>query len=372
MVTTISRVSICFVLTLAVVPTAAFTREPLQPTVDGPEADNLVGKVTGYLITDQDPGIVAFSLPSLEKRVVLQLARDDEDDQPTIHAMSGPDSQARIAYIEDHYFVANEADQRHMLKTVQADGTQDTEIFSRPGDAMWATTTAGKGEIGSHLALAPTGGWVAFLSEISNRQMPRALLNVGRIEIWNVAEKTGAKTRIEAIDEPMSWFPDGKRLTYTKLVPRNELPQQAAGLDHFGNYFDQTWDEVPAIFVFNTQTKTTSFLYVGWKPIVSHDGNTVYVGGWGKQDYRWRSVDVQTSESQPITWPGFQGGLIAAPSDRLALYRGLPTTGARGQDTRNYMLTIKIAEHETNTFQTIVPFIDVRRDVSFGLRALNK
>ena len=73
---------------------------------------------------------------------------------------------------------------RHLLKTIRIDGTEDREVFSRPGSAMWATTAAGKGEIGRTLALAPTGGRVAFLSELASRQMPQALLHEGTIEIY--------------------------------------------------------------------------------------------------------------------------------------------------------------------------------------------
>jgi hypothetical protein len=64
--------------------------------------------------------------------------------------MSGPDTEERIAYIEDHFFVANEKNRRDLLKTIRLDGTNDTELFSRPGDAMWATS-GGRGEIGDDL-----------------------------------------------------------------------------------------------------------------------------------------------------------------------------------------------------------------------------
>jgi hypothetical protein len=90
---------------------------------------------------------------------------------PTIHALSGPDAEGRIAYIEDHFFVADEKNRRHLLKTIRLDGTHATELFSRPGDAMWAKSP-GHGEIGDDLALSPVGGRVAFLSGLVNTQMP--------------------------------------------------------------------------------------------------------------------------------------------------------------------------------------------------------
>jgi hypothetical protein len=104
------------------------------------------------------------------------------------------------------------------LKTIKVDGTADTEIFSRPGDAMWAR----HGEIGKYLALAPSGGKVALLSAVKKKQMPGALLGVGTIEIWDVARRKSLAFDAMALDQPMSWFPDGMRLAYVKLVPSNQ------------------------------------------------------------------------------------------------------------------------------------------------------
>jgi hypothetical protein len=96
---------------------------------------------------------------------------------------------------------------RHLLKAIYIDGTGDTALFSRPGDAMWATSAAGKGEIGKHLALAPTGGKVAFLSELSSKQMPGALFHQGTIELWDLNKKERLPLRTHALDQPLSWFP---------------------------------------------------------------------------------------------------------------------------------------------------------------------
>jgi hypothetical protein len=56
------------------------------------------------------------------------------------------------------------------------------------------------------------------------------------------------------------------------------------------------------------------------------------------------------------------------------IYWGLPTAGTNIAYTKNNsplsgpkeMLTIKIAEINTTKFQTIVPYIDPRKAVSFG------
>src|SRR5205085_2131378 len=132
-------------------------------------------RIDGYLIWSAGDGAIrCISLPELKETVVGPFGAPNEDDIPTIHALSGPDNEGRIAYIEDHSFVQNTANRRHLLKIIHIDGTGDTSLFSRPGDAMWA-----RGDIGHHLALAPTGGKVALLNGLSHVQMPQALFSEG-------------------------------------------------------------------------------------------------------------------------------------------------------------------------------------------------
>lgn len=55
----------------------------------------------------------------------LPMAAPNPKDDPTIHALSGPDAEGRVGYIEDHFFVEDKKDQRHLLKVLRLDGTQD-------------------------------------------------------------------------------------------------------------------------------------------------------------------------------------------------------------------------------------------------------
>lgn len=342
-------------------------------TIDGPEARHIVGRINGYVvIASGSSEIVAVSLPAMRQTVVRPEETDGTDFYPTIHALSGPDSEGRIAYIEDHFFVQNEKDRKHLLKTIKLDGTADTKIFSRPGDAMWAEN----GEIGDYLALAPTGGKVAFISDVEGKQMPRALLSIGQIEIWDVGTKTPLVVNTKALDEAMSWFPDGERLAYVRLVPRNELPNPALGLDIFGKYAGELWDQVPAVYILHTRSGESTFLHVGWTPVVSLDGKTVLVGGWGDTyvNFTWMRVDMHNRQSKSVQWPGDAGGAIAAPSENIVLYWGSPTTGAPikyiTDNSRLYgaklMLTLKATLIGSAEFQTVVPEIKVRSLVSFG------
>ena len=348
-----------------------------EPTVDGPEARDIVGRVAGYIVIGRGTSeIAALSLPTMRETVVRPEPKEETDFYPTVHALSGPDAEGRIAYIEDHFFVKNEADRKHLLKTVKVDGTGDTEVFSHPGDAMWAGTGVSKAVIGTYIALAPFGGRVALLSALKRKQMTQALLRVGTIEIWDVAGKKPLAFDMRALDQPMSWFPDGKRLAYVKLVPRDRLPKPALGLDEFGTFGGHLWDEVPAVHVLDTQSGASTFLHVGWTPIVSSDGKTVLVGGWNvRMEFIWKCFTVSDGRSAPVRLPGDAVGPIAAPSENLVLYWGLPTTGAPIKYTKHNsmfqggprpMLTLKVAAVDSNRFQTVAPEISPVSLVSFG------
>lgn len=95
-------------------------------------------------------------------------------------------------------------------------------------------------------------------------------------------------------------------------------------------------------------------------------------------DNRWRQVEVETGRSRPVAWPGDAGGAIALTGDGLVAYWGLPTSGSPPDFTRGYstavgprpMKTVKVAELSTGRFETILPSVDPRRELSFGYAAL--
>src|SRR5438445_13179463 len=165
-------------------------------TVPGPESNQLLPRVRGYVLTSRNSrDINCIELPSL-KEALIRPMKPEAGDDPTIHALSGPDAEGRIAYIEDHDPLDNRNNARHLLKTIRLDGTDNSELFSRPGNALWATSAIGKGEIGKALALAPIGGHLAFLTQLKDAQMPGALLSEGLVELRDVEKKTGSKTEV--------------------------------------------------------------------------------------------------------------------------------------------------------------------------------
>ncbi len=338
-------------------------------TVPGPESEGLSKRMSGYILhAAPGRGILAVSLPDLKETVVRPLsAPNDVVDDPTIHTLSGPDNEGRVAYIEDHFFVQNQANRRHLLKIINIDGTGDIALFSRPGDAMWAASAAGKGEIGAHLALAPTGGKAAFLSGLSDKQMPGARFSQGTIEIWDVNKRERLPLKIRSVDQPMSWFPDGTKLAIVRFIARRDVPNSGVSVDEFGSgHYTGAWGELPAIYILDIRSGETRFLSLGWVPIVSANGKAVFVGAWipdSKEGIKmvWKHVDVATGVATDVTWPGSAGDLIANPVDDLVLYWGLATTGAK-----TMLSTIKVAVLNSGRFQTVIPEIHPRHHVSFG------
>ena len=85
-------------------------------------------------------------------------------------------------------------------------------------------------------------------------------------------------------------------------------------------------------------------------------------------------VDVEAGRSEPARWPGDSGSPLALTADGLVLYWGLPTEGAPPEFTRVYssavgprtMKTLKVADLSSQRFETILPSVDPRRNVSFG------
>jgi hypothetical protein len=347
-----------------------------EPTVPGPEASELVKRLDGHIIWAPWGGeIAALALPSGKQSIVRPADPDDAPDRATIHTLSGPDRLGRIAYIEDHFFVENEAKRRHLLKVIRIDGSGDMTLFSRPGDAMWARN----GEIGHQLALSPVGGKVAFLSGLSFKQMPAALFHEGSIEIWDVRSKQQLPKKIAAADQPLAWFPDGKHLAFVRFVPRRRLPGRGVAVEVFGTgSYTGSWEELPAVHILDVDSGQDRFLSLGWIPVVSFDGKAVFVAGWVADASRgirliWKRVDVASGTVENVTWPGDAGGLIANPTADLALYWGLTTTGEpikhsnRGSFRRGLALvTLKVATMNSNRFQTVMAEIDPRYHVSFG------
>lgn len=87
--------ALCFIIV------AVDTGDAAPRTMAGPESAKLLPQASGYILMSVPPnGITAAALPSLKQTLVRPNAKEKPEDQSNIHALSGPDSQGRIAYFE--------------------------------------------------------------------------------------------------------------------------------------------------------------------------------------------------------------------------------------------------------------------------------
>lgn len=354
---------------LAIVSSAVLAAcSPKVPTVPGPETPELLARLHGHLVWGLPRGgIAAMSFPGAAQSTVRAAAQSDTQVFATVHSLSGPDHEGRLAYVEDHFFTADEKDRKHVLKTIRIDGTNDTVVFERAGSPL-AGAAGGKARIGRYLALSPTGGQVAFVKELEGQQMPDALLQVGTLEIVDLATGTSKLVAEHVVDQPLAWLPDGKRLLHVSLVPKTALPAGAIGLQGPGT-LELAWERVPAVHVLDLSTGASSYLCVGSRPIAAADGQSAWIGAWqSRAKLTWVHVDLDGKNQKLFTIPGDANGLLAATPEKLVLDWAWPTAGGAsgmaGEGTP--LLSIKGIDPDTQQFVTLVPQIDPRSSISYG------
>jgi len=350
---------VVLVLASSVEPTLAGCEQTPVRTVPGPEAVGLVDAFEGHILMDRPVGgLVSVSIPSraeTELRVPGQASG-------TIRSVSGPDERGRIVYIENHMLA-----KRHRLVVADVRGGPERVVFEHEGDALWGN------RIGDYLALSPDSGLVASVMNMSATSMsnPDAYLKRGTLVLWNIEDGTQLDLELTALEDRLSWFPDGERVVYVDLVPRWEALQLAAGsLDLVEDL--PGWEEVQVVHVLDVETAETRAVSVGQHPLASVDGRSVLI-----ENYAGRRllVDVETRRAVPVDLPGITRlGPIGFLDEKHVLYWAYPTEGNEERWTehnsplvgKKSMLTLKLAEWNTNRFETVVPFIDPRRHVSFG------
>jgi len=327
---------------------------PSIPTVNGPEATQLVSATQGHIIYDVPVGgISGISLPSLK---TMTIREQDKGDEP-VYALSGPDKNGFFVFLERDVGV------KHILNLSSIQSNKHEVIFTR---------SVGSGSnYGEHLALSPIGGHAAFVGYLSYTQMyePKAYIGMGQLEIWDIFNKNKLDTKLFAINDSLAWFPVGKKLVYSKFIHRKEIPTQDSDdkiLLSFGK-----WIEVPAVFVYDMQDRTESFLHVGWSPKVATDGKSIIIADF-EMNYYW--IDLNTMKSMPVVLPGGIGQIIAFTSPNTILYLGAPTAGVSPEWTKSNsplvgpkaMLSLKLLDLATGDFQTVTNSIDPRRRISYG------
>lgn len=328
--------------------------------VPGPESQALLPGARGWILTSPAAdGIAACELPSLAVRTVQPPHHGTPQDRPNVHALAGPDDDGRIAYLEDHFF-CEEASRRHLLKSIQLDGSGDRTIFSRPGDAMWSSL------ISDSLALAPTGGRVAFVSQMQPLQMPSAYLRQGTIEVWNLSTGKGGPVGIDAVDMGLAWFPNGTQLAFVRMSDPRSLPP-----DRILPGFPR-WPLLPTVCILDITKKRVTPVCTGSRPVVAPDGRKLLVSN---HEGTVHEIELASGSSRPVTWAAHSWpGAIAIPCHDVVLSWAPRTKGQPNRRTsRNSplagpkdMLTLKLNRLSTNEIHTVLPLIDPRTPLSFG------
>jgi hypothetical protein len=294
-----------------------------------------VKSIDGVLIHDVPPGgITSISFPGVTETIIR---KHSHEDGATIHALSGPDLNGRVVYVEDHMMKKT-----HSLKVASLSGNDHEAILTHSGDALWDHS------IGESLALSATGGLVATVGPTTGVQMhdPMALLMEGSIEIWSIEDRSQQKLNIAAIDRGLSWFPDSKQIAYCGFAPREEILSQSPGAARLMGQYEK-WDRVPTIFVHNLETSESRRLMPGWFPLVSPDGKSVLATGLPGT---WpHLINLETMEVKDIYWTNGLALPIGFVSPGQILYR----------QTKSPTLGEKLAEN--------LPFVDRKSKASIGI-----
>ena len=193
--------------------------------------------------------------------------------------------------------------------------------------------------------------------------------------MWSTVTRELVARRPKVLDEGLAWFPGGKRLAFTALVERGAADALRKSHVPDGDVFasaTRAWPREPVVHVLDLDTGEATALHVGERAIVSPDGERLLVRDF---ENHWRVLDLAANTSRPFEAPGaLYPGAIAFASDDVVLYWALPTEGAELRTTENNsplvgkkpMRTLKLVDLRDGRFQTVLPYVDPRRAVSFG------
>jgi Tol biopolymer transport system component len=208
-----------------------------------------------------------------------------------------------------------------------------------------------------------------FLGLLPNGRSENALLYVGSIEIWSIDRRQSVKRDVNAIDSPLAWFPDGKRLAYVKLAEPREGAMRRDAI--FARQF-QNWKKIPSVYVWDVDAGTETFLHVGSAPMVSQDGRFVLISEYDGRAWVHVRVDVETGESTRVAYHESKNAgesVIASTAQDIVLTSNLTYKRKRGLfrlfEVPERIVTFGLARLDTEEFRTLLT-VEYAREVSFG------
>lgn len=358
-------------LTVAAVPACDPGKEDPLPTLAGPEVSDLLPRLSGHLVMEATGGrLEVLLLPGRQRREL----HPGSGSRGAVHFVSGPNREGHVAYVQN-----DGVEDVVQLRLMRLDGSQDTLITERRGDALWLHSV-------SPPALAPSDSRVAV---VWNAKPDYHNPVIGPLEVWSPpgiaagesalgdAASSDASWTVRrfgtASDHGLAWFPDGRRLAYVELLTMPEgvaAPTKTAGFAGAFNLKGGT----PVIWILDVESGVSEPLHVGVQPIMSPNGSFMLVRDAAST---WWRMDVATGGAERVNWPGDWRGPVALAGPDLLIYWGLPTEGAPIRHTefgsplvkKHAMGDLKLAELGTLRFQTILQGVDPRHEVSFGAGA---
>jgi len=394
------RLAWCILLWLGLTAAAYLRRGPV-PTVEGPEATDLISKTRGYILVhgertdkssqafllksafsaveatsfparlilaiakefilqERSSGIKIIRLPEMQETIFKGRVRLDGK-SAFIYNLSGPDENGRIVYT-----ARADTGDRFWLVLTTIEWSKHEVIFSRSQRLTDAT------DLGNPLSLAPKGGHVAF-----KRKEGDFLNESYFLEIWDaVNKKKRAEFPISQGDQG-SWFSDGKRIAYSKDVDHREIPEFDTLPSNWSQHYysKRRWPLVPSTFIYDLSNNSHAFFHTGHFPLVSFNDRFVLLAD---ADYHRHLVAVASKEIKPIDWPWIREVVALTDTDTL-LCKGLPTAGTPVRWTQVYspfvrtrpMLSIKLVDLRAGEFQTVIDSFEPRfylpeGQISFG------